>query len=308
MRPDALFADPRPLEEIPGAMAVVVDRQLRGGTVTFEQAPVGFLTQKSMPRKEEWRRYYWTPAGATKRVVVPSVTTVCGSVIPKDGLPPWAEAEGIKGAIEAVRRGLILRHTTPAEAVRIVRDADLGQEAAKDRAAGRGINVHRILEGYLASGGRIPNPAEHPEHHRPFIQGLARWLMAARPEPEAVEMIVCDPERGYAGRLDLIAKLARRRTLVDLKTQEDGKIYDSAHLQVQLLKQAEERFGDITGIERLLLVAVDGHGNYREMECIAPPTIAEHALNFYKEIKPIVTQTDQINRDIAIAAREKREA
>jgi len=285
-----------PLELTPGAMQTRLERRLPVGMVTFEEAPAGWLTKAGTPRKEQWRRYHYTPSPveSSKRTQLPSVTTICGAVIPKDGLPPWYEQHGIVGAVEAVRRGLIDLDTPDEEAVRAVRAAKLGGDGARDEAAGRGINLHQILQTYMESG-RAPNPVDHPHEHRPYIKGLARWLVTVRPEPVAIEFLVCDPERRYAGRADLLARIGPKLTLVDLKTNPRGAIFESAHLQVKLLRQAEERYGDHL-IDDELLVSLDAKGGYREMQSVASMTLAERALDFYVEVKNLCSECDSANR------------
>lgn len=286
----------------PGAMAVTLERTLpSGGVITFESAPAGWLTKDGKPRRKDWRRYRYAN-GDAKRIILPSVTTICGDVLPKPGLPPWSEAHGIIGALEAVQRGLLdpamstERPPKPGDhpAVQIVRKAHLGADDARDTAADRGLNVHAILEQFMNTG-RGPNPADHPEPHRPFIRGLVRWLLWADPEPVAVELLVADPDRGYAGRADLIARIGDRLTLVDLKTNPYGAIWDSAHLQVELLRQAEERHGEHRP-DGQLLVSVDATGSFREMQCVASPTLAEHALRFHAEVRDLCSKCESGNK------------
>jgi hypothetical protein len=234
--------------------------------------------------------------GSTPRKQVVSVTTMCDSILPKDGLPPWSEAAGIRGGIEAVRLGLVTPDTDPVEAVAIVRRHKLAADAARDEAADRGLNVHAILERFMLTG-RPPNPADHPEPHRPFIRGLVRWLLWADPEPVAVELLVADPERGYAGRLDLLANINGKLTLVDLKTQERGQIHEAAHLQTVLYAEAEERFGEHRP-EAAYVVVVNGQGGFDEMELLADSALSRSALDYYARLKPLCAACEQRNRII----------
>lgn len=327
--------DPRSLE--PGALQVLKQRTLPSGhLIEFEFAPAGWLKRDGTARAVDYRAYYLTGdpvcqacagsgrapsvkrpgntiqckpcrgTGATPRGRVESVTTICDRILPKDGLPPWAEKAGIHGCVEAVRRGLITADTSDEDAVAIVRAGKLGAEAERDRAADRGLNVHALLEAYMLTG-QPPNPADHPIPHRPFIQGLTRWLLKALTmdaiEPVAVELVVADPERGYAGRLDLLARMGGRLTLVDLKTQERGAIYEAAHTQARLYWDAEERWGEHRP-QQGLVVVVDGAGGFREMELCADADLTGRALEFYERIKPLTSACDQQNRIVreALAA------
>lgn len=279
----------------PGAMAVELSRTLpSGGVIDFESAPAGWLTKDGKPRRKDWRRYHFTEEPGTKASIVPSVTTICSAVLPKDGLPPWYEARGIEGALEAVRQGKLNTAATNDEAIATVRRLGLGADRARNVAADRGLGLHAILEEYMSTG-QPPNPVDHPEPHRPFIRGLVKWLLWADPEPVAVELLVADPERGYAGRADLIARIGKQLTLIDLKTQPYGAIFDSAHLQVELLRQAEERHGEHRP-DTQLLVAVDATGGFREMGCVAGVELAARALHFYAEVRDLCSKCESANK------------
>jgi hypothetical protein len=294
-----------PLDQRPGAMAVTKSRLLPSGyLIEFESAPVGYLKRDGEPRKRDWRAYYLSvPGSDAPRERVESVSTICDRILPKDGLPPWSERQGIRGALEAIRRGLVTVAMTDEEAVRAVRANRLGANAERDDAADRGLNVHAILEEFMLTG-RAPNPAEHPEPHRPFIRGLVKWLLWADPEPVAVEFLVADPENQYAGRADLIARINGQPALVDLKTQENGAIYESAHIQARLYMQAEQRFGEHPMAEARIVV-VDGYGGFREMELVADAELAKRAIAFYTLVKPLCAACDAQNRVIREALEAK---
>lgn len=322
---------------VPGGMAVRKERRLPGGyLVQFEWAPVGYLKRDGEPRSDEWRAYYLsagptcaacegsgrTPStkregatvkckscdgtGTPKRERVQSVTTICDAILPKDGLPPWSERMGITGAMRAMRAGLLTAMMSDEDAVQVVRGGGMGADRARDEAADRGLDVHAILEAFMLTG-TPPNPAQHPEPHRPFIRGLVRWIVKMQSfggiEPVAVETLVADPERGYAGRLDLLARTAAGLTLIDLKTQQDGCIYESAHVQARLYADAEERYGEHR-IDHAIVVVVDGRGGYREMDLCADSDLTAHALDYYRRLKPLAAGCDSQNRAIkkALAA------
>lgn len=289
--------------QIPGAMEVTLTRTLPGGgRIDFESAPSGWLAKGGTPRAREWRRYYYTAPGA-KREIYPSVTTICGDVLPKTGLTRWYEEYGIKGARVGVQRGLLAIEQSGDEWVRTVRAGQLGAEAARDEAAERGLNTHSILENYLRHGA-VPNPADHPQAHRAYIRGLMTWLRVIAPQPIAIEVIVADPERCYAGRADLLARIGADTVLVDLKTSPTGAIFDAAHLQVELLRQAEERFGEHK-IDRCMLVSVDRTGGFREMACVASPHLAERAIAFHGEVRQLVRDCTDANKIHRLALEAK---
>lgn len=285
--------DPR---TVPGAMEHVKRRELPDGSVIeFESASAGWLTKKGEPRRKDWRAYYFTPSDG-KRVRYPSTSTVLDALFPKDGLAPWSEARGIEGAIEAVRLGLI-DPTDPASAamaVGIVRSEKLGADRARDEAADRGINIHRLLEVYMETGSP-PNPSDHPLDHYGYIRALTRFLLAYDPEPLAVEQLVVHPELGYAGRLDLIARAAGRRVLFDAKTSEKCAVYERAHYQGLMYSLADVACGG-EPVDAVEIAVFAANGEFRVMECAASEAKVLAALRHWQESKPVVSVCEAANR------------
>lgn len=286
---------------VPGAMEHTLRRELPGrGVIEFEEAPVGWLTKKGTPREKPWRAYFWTPLDLD-RVRFPSSTTMLDGICPKGGLPVWSEARGVEGAVEAFKRDLIDADTTPEQAVEIVRANKLGAEAAKREAAERGLNVHALLEEYMLSGS-APKLSGHPVEHHGYIQGLARWLHEDDPEPIAVEQLVVHPEDGYAGRLDLRARIDGQLVTVDLKTQERGGIYASAHWQVGLYERAARWCGDEPA-DRKMVVVVAANGEFRTMPADYEDWQLDAALAYYRASRPVESACESANR----AERKARE-
>lgn len=271
---------------VPGAIQERKERVLPDGSiVSFEFAPTGWLTKAGKPRMQDWRAYHHRLSVLDKRTRMESVTTLLGRIDPKDALVPWAEKQGIMGAAEAVQRGKIGTDTDPEEAVLIVRQLGLGADAAKNRAADRGLNVHALLETYMLTG-EIPNLADHPVEHHGYIQGLCGWLLESDPEPESVEELICDPGLGFAGRSDLVARVAGRRRRYDLKTQENCGIYVSAHYQCAMYEQGEIACGGEPSDE-LWVVVFAADGAHREMQCVVGPKAVSDALRYAASRKPV---------------------
>ena len=312
------------ISRVPGAFQEQKTRELpNGGIVTFEMAPAGWLARNGEPRYRDYRAYYFTPqpvcgacdgsgrmpsvkrpgntvlcsscrgSGEEKRQRMVSVTTLLDPILAKGGLPPWYEARGIEGAVEAMLRGLITESTDPADAVKIVRSEKLGADKARDLAADRGINIHSLLEDYMLTG-NAPSLADHPVEHHGYLQGLSSWLLARRPEPEAIEELVCNPAARYAGRRDLVARVAGCRVGYDAKTQEKGQIFSSAHLQLQLYEDAAIAGGD-EPCDMLRVVVFAENGEWREMPCEATPKTTAAALAYYAQIHPIELLCDGLN-------------
>lgn len=299
--------------EIPDNLSVYLRRELTdGGLIEFEER-----------RETSYRAYYWTPqadclecggsgrqpstkrpngtvkcepckgSGACKRERFVSVTTLLDSILPKPGIPPWAEARGIEGAVTAVHLGEITASTEPADGVKIVRELRLGADAARDTAAGRGLDIHALLETYMRTGDAPPRP-DNPEHWG-YHQGLCSWLLDRNPEPEVIEGLVCDPEARYAGRRDLVARCSGVRIGYDAKTQERGGIYSSAHVQLKLYERADIACGS-EPCDELRPVVFAANGEYREMPCAATDETVDAALAFYAQIKPIDSECESWNR------------
>lgn len=287
---------------IPGALRDQIARDLPGGgLLEFEFAPAGYLTKKGDVRRSDWRAYMYTPPGG-KRVRFTSVTTLLGAIIPKGGLPIWAEARGIEGAVEAVRRGLIDPRDEHQDHVQVVRANRLGADRARDDAAERGVSVHALLEAWSLAG-TPPSPQDFQPEDRGYVQALSRWIMKANPEPIAVEQLVCSPEDGYAGRVDLKARIGGEVVLCDLKTAVKGATYSSVHLQMALYGRADEACGGDPCDARRVIV-LSPYGEFREQECMADASAVDAALAFWHVLGPIDRACESANR----AERKAREA
>lgn len=258
----AIAADP----ELSTDGVEIVEREHPAGHLRFEQLPAGaWRTQKGTVAKKDRRRYLLDGDE------LPSVSSATGT-LSAEALIYWAEDHGMRGAVEAERRGLF-RGVAPEEFIRVARANGLGAEAVRDDAADRGKAIHAGFEG-LARTGAIPNPADYPEAWRPWLQGAMRAWLALRPEAVEIEHMVCHPELGYAGRLDLIAVcddvagdgLGRCLTLVDYKTGK-GKVYDRAHYQTRLYEIAARYEG--LEIPRIIVVGIDDEGGFDPVPCEA---------------------------------------
>lgn len=281
---------------IPGAMQESKSREIPDlGLIEFEFAPAGWLAKNGQPRLRDWRAYYFTPLDG-KRGRFPSVSTMLDAIFPKGGLPVWTEARGIEGAVEAVRRGEIdpQNAASAARAVDTVRALRLGADRARDDAADRGLNVHACLETYNLTG-EPPNPADHPEEHWGYLRALTRWLLKADPEPVAIEQLVAHGGDGYAGRLDLRARIGGLLTTVDLKTSERGQIFAQAHVQAALYERAAVWCGDEPA-SAMTVVVCAADGEFREMPCAADERAVDAALAWYRCSRPIDSVCESANR------------
>ena len=224
------------------------------------------------------QRAYWLFAGG-KRSRLVSVTTVLGC-LEKRALYSWYEARGAEGALRAISQGELDPKSPPEDAVEVVRLLGLGADAAKKKAADRGLDVHGALE-LWAETGELPAAGDLAIDARPYLQGLASWLVQADPEPVAVEQIVAHPELKYGGRYDLLAHIDGVLTLVDLKTSKNGTPYSEAHTQLRAYWEAENAVG-VEGIEQAVAVGVSPDGRFAAEKCCAPVDAFERVLSVYR--------------------------
>jgi hypothetical protein len=292
---------------VPGALQVYKQRMLPDGSlIEFESSPYGWLTKKGELRKRDYRAYYYTPPRVYRFasvVVEPrkrciSVTTLLDAIIPKGGLPPWSEARGIEGLYDAFKLGYVTLNTPRDRVVSIVRSRRLGADRARDDAADRGLDIHGILEEYMKSS-TVPSTDTILPARRGYFQALCKWLSKVNPEPERVEELVCHAQAGYAGRSDLVARVGGNLRRYDAKTQENAGIFEGAHAQCVLYEEAATASGD-DPCDELWIVVFAENGEYREMRCAGSSRLAESALAFAAEIRPVAALCAREN------AREKK--
>lgn len=166
--------------------------------------------------------YYATPAGRFM-----SVTTILSNGIPKPALMHWAAFEAAQCAVDNVPALIKARGQAARDEIRqwIQRAA----ERKRDTAANLGTTVHGFLEAQILGE---PTPA-FTDEQIPFIEAFARFLDTWQPEFEASELTVANPEHGYAGTLDAIARipsLGPDLLMVDWKTGKS--IYPEVGMQL----------------------------------------------------------------------------
>lgn len=207
---------------------------------------------------------YWIHADDERKSAV-SVTSVL-KVLDKPALLSWAERCGAEGAAWLAQDGE-LEGVPPTEAINLVRLHKLGMDAKRDAGADRGTAIHEVLEHY-AREGTTPKLAEFDPTVRGYVSGLSRFLLTAQPEPVEVELLVASVKHGYAGRLDMIARLDGRRRLVDLKTSPTARVFPEAHVQTRAYCLALPECG-IEPVEDALIVAVGADATFATADCCA---------------------------------------
>lgn len=209
---------------------------------------------------------YWIMRGEARTPAI-SVTSAL-KVLDKPALIPWAERMGAEGALILERAGQ-LAGIEPADCVGVMRSHGMGAEAKREAGADRGTAIHDALRLYCEDG-TIPAIRDFDPEVRGYVSALCAWLIKADPEPIFVETVVGSPTHDYAGRVDLLATIDGRRTLVDLKTNPAGRVYPEAHLQAAAYGLALEECG-IEPADCGVIVAAGEDGSHQSAPLCADP-------------------------------------
>lgn len=177
-----------------------------------------------------WRDRFYTIEGQR----LPSVTTVL-DIIAKPALGPWYAKEE-RRHFEAAMLEVLARPGArdPEYVLAAVADAVTGVKAAdreKQKAAAIGTAVHAGIEWELRRQlGEDPGPDPRlPEAAAWAVESWKDWARSVHLEPLAIERTVYCLACGYAGTLDLYARVKGVPTVLDWKS---GKaIYPEAFLQ-----------------------------------------------------------------------------
>jgi hypothetical protein len=209
--------------------------------------------------EEPYRSYWFTPDGGKRRRKLPSVTSILNDAWAKPQLVKWAARMG----------------------------PDM--DRAREESTSRGRAVHSLIETYLTSGEML-NISEFPDEYRPYLRSAAKFILTEDPEPEAVELLVCHPEFGYAGRLDLRARIRNGSRICDFKTSPNGGVYAEAHIQTFAYQLADERCGSEPADGRLI-VAITPDG-YRVVEGVEVEKVWAGALAWAALRKELLERLD----------------
>jgi hypothetical protein len=177
-----------------------------------------------------WRDRFYTIEGQR----LPSVTTIL-DIIAKPALGPWYAKEE-RRYFETAMLEVLSRPGArdPEFVLAAVAQAVTGVKAAdreKQKAAAIGTAVHAGIEWELRRQlGEDAGPALHlPEAAAWAVESWKDWARSVNLEPLAIERTVYCLECGYAGTLDLYARVKGVPTVLDWKS---GKaIYPEAFLQ-----------------------------------------------------------------------------
>lgn len=182
------------------------------------------------PPKRDRSGYYTHPATGDRYM---SVTTILSGGIPKPALMHWASFEAAQCAVDNIPALVKAR----GEAARLNMRTWIqhAAERKRDTAANLGTIVHGFLDAQILGQ---PTP-EYTDEQRGFIDAFGRWLEKWQPEFEASELTVANPEHGYAGTLDAIARipaLTDELLMIDWKTGKS--VYPEVGMQLAAYRKA----------------------------------------------------------------------
>jgi len=198
-------------------------------------------TTPSPPRSWDRSRFYRIEGSD-----LPSVTTVL-EVIAKPALGPWYAKEE-RRYFEAAMLEVLSKPGArdPEYVLTAVAEAVTGVKAAdreKQRAATIGTAVHAGIEWHLRTKlGEDAGPEPHlPDAAAWAVESWKDWAAKVALEPLAIERTVYCVACGYAGTLDLYARVEGIPTVLDWKTGR--AIYSEALLQNVAYRHAARQQG-----------------------------------------------------------------
>ena len=208
------------------------------------------MTDPLLAHATEYGRMYARSTSET--FSVPSITTVIGREA--HSLDGWF---GYMGASSLAKDPELPQHlSSPAKMRQAINKAAKAAEVYRDDAARRGDRVHNYCEQVaLRALGRPHRMKETLEElasngEEAFAARFDEWWELYQVEPIAPEITVWNTGVGYAGTLDLVAKINGRVCLIDYKTKgttRDGTVKpldDKVVMQLVAGMKAEESLVD----------------------------------------------------------------
>ena len=250
----------------------------------------------------------------TEAPAVPSITTVIAQgTTSLDGWHSYMAASAV-----VKHPGLPQALGNASQLKTIVQEASRASERYRDAAAERGTRVHHYCEQVALRALEQPHQvaearealAQHGEHQ--FADRFDEWWQLYDVQPVAAEITIWNQELGYAGTLDLVARIGGRLCLIDYKTKNtdrDGQVKpldDKVVMQLVAGMKAEESLVDASagtwepwayGQSPLLLGVAVGQTEVRPMRA-NPEVLPAHWYKFCA-----LRRVWQTNYDAAAAGR-----
>jgi hypothetical protein len=232
----------------------------------------------------------------SEQPTAPSITTVIGQA--PHSLDGWFSYMGANSLAQDPNLSAIVGN--PAQLRTAVRTAANAAGKYRDDAALRGDRVHSYCEQVaLRALGRDHRTAEARESlvangEEKFAARFDEWWELYRVEPVAAEITVWNTSVGYAGTLDLVARINGRTCLIDYKTKgtaRDGTVKpmdEKVVMQLVAGMKAEESLVDAVsgnwepwrfGADPILLAVAVGETEVRPMRA-NPEVLKYHWYRF----------------------------
>jgi hypothetical protein len=157
-----------------------------------------------IPQANRSTGYYRDPETGDK---YRSVTTILSQGVPKDALPRWAAIEVATCAMDNIPR-LVRAMLNPAERAALFEWLKNAAERKKDERAAIGTAIHKYIECKIL-GQPIPQELLDDPEIAPYLRMFDQFVDDWAVEFEASEMVVANPDEGYAGTLDYLLRSAR---------------------------------------------------------------------------------------------------
>ncbi|SEJ72758.1 hypothetical protein SAMN04487917_11135 [Arthrobacter sp. yr096] len=208
------------------------------------------MTAPLLAHATDYGRMY--ARSTTEQFSVPSITTVIGQQA--HSLDGWFSYMGASSLASDPELPGILG--SPAKVRQAINKASKAAEVYRDAAAARGDRVHTYCEQVaLRALGRPHRMQECRDDlaangEQAFAARFDEWWELYRVEPLAPEITVWNKTVGYAGTLDLVARINGRICLIDYKTKgttRDGTVKaldDKVVMQLAAGMKAEESLVD----------------------------------------------------------------
>ncbi|MFT4148187.1 MAG: cytochrome [Micrococcaceae bacterium] len=175
------------------------------------------MTQPALAQQTTYGRMYSREEGGIAEV--PSITTIISQS--SDTLHGWHAHMAAQAVVKDDRL-----KTAKASTLRVIaKDAVGAADKYRDKAAERGDRVHFYCEQYSREKMGLENELEEAlvELQKQGEQGFAQqfdwWFESYKVEPLFTEVTIWNSTLGYAGTLDLLARIGGRLCIVDFKTK-----------------------------------------------------------------------------------------
>lgn len=160
-----------------------------------------------------------------------SVTTILKSFGDSEGLIYWTADETAIAGVKSRRTIAAMAEDDEAAAIEWLRGARFRSNKGERSATKLGEDVHAVCEMYVVTGKRpdpgtpLPNGLFDAEV-APYIDSFELWLDRFQPSYTAAEVVVYNPQYGYAGQCDGMAVVDKLSVNIDYKSSKksfDGR-------------------------------------------------------------------------------------